>query len=49
VLILALVTEMEKRLEAADMPPPFSGAAIMLVTAGLMSLAFSGIASLVRG
>jgi electron transport complex protein RnfA len=49
VLILVLVSEMEKRLEAADIPPPFSGAAIMLVTAGLMSLAFSGIAGLVRG
>ena len=37
-----------ERLEAADVPVPFRGAAIALVTAGLMSMAFVGFAGLFR-
>jgi electron transport complex protein RnfA len=33
----------------ADVPQPFQGNAIALVTAGLMSLAFMGFAGLVQG
>jgi electron transport complex protein RnfA len=39
---------MRERMEAADIPGPFQGAAIAMVTAGLMSLAFMGFAGLVR-
>ena len=35
-----------ERLEAADIPTPFRGTAIAMVTAGLMSLAFMGFAGL---
>ena len=38
-----------ERLTAGDVPAPFQGAAIGLVTAGLMSLAFMGFAGLVKG
>ena len=38
-----------ERLETADVPAPFRGAAIALVTAGLMSMAFMGFSGLTRG
>ncbi|MFD2450068.1 electron transport complex subunit RsxA [Vogesella fluminis] len=41
-LILILFGAMRERLEGADVPLPFRGTAIALVTAGLMSLAFMG-------
>lgn len=47
-LVLILFASMRERLEAADVPMPFQGAAIAMVTAGLMSLAFMGFAGLVR-
>jgi electron transport complex protein RnfA len=49
--MLALVTfaATRERLAFADVPIPFRGAAIGLVTAGLMSLAFMGFAGLVKG
>ena len=47
-LVLVLFASMRERLEAADVPVPFQGAAIAFVTAGLMSLAFMGFAGLVR-
>ena len=47
-LVLILFASMRERLEAADVPGPFQGAAIAMVTAGLMSLAFMGFAGLVR-
>jgi Na+-translocating ferredoxin:NAD+ oxidoreductase subunit A len=47
--MLALFAELRDRLDAADIPAPFRGAAIALVTAGMMSLAFSGIATVARG
>lgn len=41
-LVLILFTAMRERLEAADIPEPFKGTPIALITAGLMSLAFMG-------
>jgi len=47
-LVLVLFAGMRERLEAADVPVPFRGSAIAMVTAGLMSLAFMGFAGLTR-
>lgn len=47
-LILILFAAMRERLEGADIPAPFRGAAIAMVTAGLMSLAFMGFGGLVK-
>ncbi len=47
-LVLALFAAMRERLAVADVPAPFKGASISLVTAGLMSLAFMGFAGLVK-
>ena len=41
-LVLVLFAAMRERLDAADVPLPFRGSAIAMVTAGLMSLAFMG-------
>ncbi|MEM1403308.1 MAG: electron transport complex subunit RsxA [Pseudomonadota bacterium] len=46
-LVLVLFAAMRERIAVADVPAPFSGAAIGMVTAGLMSLAFMGFAGLV--
>lgn len=46
-LVLVLFTAMRERLAIADVPTPFKGAAIGMVTAGLASLAFMGFAGLV--
>ena len=46
-LVLILFASMRERLAAADVPKPFKGAAISLITAGLMSLAFMGFSGLV--
>ncbi len=46
-LVLVLFAAMRERLTVADVPAPFKGAAIGMVTAGLMSLAFMGFAGLV--
>ena len=43
-LVLVLFAAMRERLERADVPKPFQGAAIAFVTAGIMSLAFMGFA-----
>jgi electron transport complex protein RnfA len=48
-LVLILFAGVRERVAAADVPLPFRGASIALVTAGLMSLAFMGFAGLVRG
>ena len=48
-LIMILFAGIRERLETADVPKPFRGPAIALVTAGMMSLAFIGFAGLVRG
>ncbi len=47
-LVLVLFAAMRERLNGADIPRPFKGASISLVSAGLMSLAFMGFAGLVR-
>lgn len=46
-LVLVLFAAMRERLTVADVPTPFKGPAIGMVTAGLMSLAFMGFAGLV--
>lgn len=45
-LVLILFAAMRERLDAADVPLPFRGSAIALITAGLMSLAFMGFTGL---
>ncbi|MEQ1602559.1 MAG: electron transport complex subunit RsxA [Methylophilaceae bacterium] len=45
-VVLILFASMRERLDAADVPAPFKGAAIAMVTAGLMSLAFMGFSGL---
>ncbi len=46
-LVLILFSAMRERLTVADVPAPFKGAAIGMITAGLMSLAFLGFSGLV--
>ncbi len=46
-LVLVLFAAMRERLTVADVPEPFQGAAIGMITAGLASLAFMGFAGLV--
>ncbi len=46
-LVLVLFSALRERLAAADVPVPFKGAAVGMITAGLMSLAFMGFAGLV--
>ena len=48
-LVLILFAAMRERIDAADIPLPFRGSAIGLITAGLMSLAFMGFSGLVQG
>ena len=45
-LALILFAGIRERLDGADVPVPFKGTAIAMVTAGLMSLAFMGFAGL---
>ncbi|MBL0284950.1 MAG: electron transport complex subunit RsxA [Zoogloea sp.] len=45
-LALVLFAGIRERLDGADVPVPFKGTAIAMVTAGLMSLAFMGFAGL---
>jgi len=47
-LVMILFAGMRERIDAADVPRPFQGAAIALITAGLMSLAFMGFSGLVK-
>lgn len=47
-MVLILFAAMRERVNVADVPAPFQGAAIGLVTAGLMSLAFMGLGGLVN-
>ena len=46
-MVLILFAAMRERLAVADIPIPFKGAAIGMITAGLMSLAFMGFSGLV--
>jgi electron transport complex protein RnfA len=45
-LVLILFSAMRERLAASDVPIPFKGASIAMITAGLMSLAFTGFSGL---
>ena len=46
-LVLILFAAMRERITAADVPAPFKGAAIAMISAGIMSLAFMGFTGLV--
>jgi electron transport complex protein RnfA len=47
-LVLVLFASLRERIAAADVPVPFQGIAISMVTAGLMSLAFLGFTGLIK-
>ena len=47
-LVLVMFAAIRERLEAADIPTPFRGTAIALMTAGIMSLAFMGFSGMAR-
>ena len=47
-LVLVLFAAMRERIAAADVPTPFRGTAIGMITAGLMSLAFMGFTGLIK-
>ncbi len=47
-MVLILFAGIRERLEAADIPAPFRGSSIAMVTAGLMSMAFMGFSGLVK-
>jgi len=48
-MVLSLFSTLRERIDVADVPLPFKGNAIALVTAGLMSMAFMGFSGLVKG
>ncbi len=48
-MVLILFAAMRERILVADVPVAFRGPAIALITAGLMSMAFTGFAGLVKG
>jgi electron transport complex protein RnfA len=47
-LVLVLFGAIRERLDASDIPRPFRGTAIALMTAGIMSLAFMGFSGMAR-
>ncbi len=47
-LVIVLFAAMRERVDAADVPRPFRGMAIALMTAGMMSLAFMGFSGMAR-
>jgi electron transport complex protein RnfA len=47
-MVLILFAAMKERIAVADVPVPFKGSAIGMITAGLMSLAFLGFTGLVK-
>ncbi|MGH8193208.1 MAG: electron transport complex subunit RsxA [Woeseiaceae bacterium] len=47
-LVLVLFASVREKLIAADIPRPFRGTAIALMTAGIMSLAFMGFSGMAR-
>jgi electron transport complex protein RnfA len=48
-MVLVLFAAVRERVTVADVPEPFQGNAIALITAGLMSMAFMGFSGLVAG
>ncbi len=47
-LVLVLFASLRERISASDVPKPFQGTSIAMITAGLMSLAFMGFTGLVK-
>jgi len=47
-IVLTLLSGLRERLEDADVPSPFKGPAIALITAGIMSMAFFGFSGFAR-
>ncbi len=47
-LVIVMFAAIRERLDAADIPLPFRGMAIALMTAGMMSLAFMGFSGMAR-
>jgi len=47
-MVLVLFAAVRERVDVADVPKPFKGNAIALITAGLMSLAFMGFSGLIK-
>ncbi len=47
-LVLVLFAGIRERIESADVPGPFQGIPIGLITAGLMSMAFMGFTGLIK-
>ena len=47
-MVLVLFGSIRERLDASDVPLPFRGTAIALMTAGIMSLAFMGFSGMAR-
>jgi len=47
-LVLILFAGIRERLDTCDVPAPFKGTSIAMITAGLMSLAFMGFSGLVK-
>ena len=47
-MVLVLFAGLRERLDGADIPRPFRGTSIAMITAGLMSLAFMGFSGLVH-
>ena len=45
-MVMVMFASIRERLEVADVPAPFKGAPIALITAGLMSMAFMGFGGL---
>lgn len=48
-LALVLFAALRERIETADVPAPFKGSAVALMTAGIMSLAFMGFSGIDSG
>ncbi len=47
-LVLVIFSSMRERLATSDVPLPFQGASIAMITAGLMALAFMGFTGLIK-
>lgn len=46
--VMILFSTMREKIDEADVPKPFRGAAIAMLTAGIMSMAFMGFAGLIK-
>jgi electron transport complex protein RnfA len=48
-MVLVFFSAIRERINLADIPAPFRGASIALITAGIMALAFIGFTGLIKG